>query len=332
MWKLLSKRFQQAAQLLLLLLFEAANGASLHPWHQWEKEDFDLSHLSIFQNVKASDVRMLPYPHIAVENALPLDLYHRLEAAFPEDNQIYNFCEGPKYHVMENKRYDIRGYQILGDKSELDPIWKKFMAYHVSQAFYKEVLRVFGPGIRKARPDVEAIAHKNLTAMGAKMRLSKDQKADVLLESQISLNSPLKKSFAVAGPHHDAITKIWGGLLYMRQDNDTSTGADLQVIKCNGDCIKIFERARKANKGNKPKDIASFHDLELVSEVKYSKNMLFWFINGYDAVHAVTPRQPTPYSRRFLNFVGQAPQYNGIVPRPKPLAPRRPAFKQKKRG
>jgi hypothetical protein len=45
MWKLLSKRFQQVAQLLLLLLFEAANGASLHPWHQWEREDFDLSHL-----------------------------------------------------------------------------------------------------------------------------------------------------------------------------------------------------------------------------------------------------------------------------------------------
>lgn len=89
---------------------------------------------------------------------------------------------------------------------------------------------MFGPGIRKARPDVEAIAHKNLTAMGAKMRLTKDQKADLLLESQISLNSPLKKSFAVAGPHHDAITKIWGGLLYMRQDNDTSTGADLQGV------------------------------------------------------------------------------------------------------
>jgi hypothetical protein len=38
------------------------------------------------------------------------------------------------------------------------------------------------------------------------------------------------------------------------------------VIKCNGDCIKIFERARKANKGNKPKDIESFHDLELVRD------------------------------------------------------------------
>mmetsp|Transcript_35807 Transcript_35807/g.78178 ORF Transcript_35807/g.78178 Transcript_35807/m.78178 type:complete len:326 (-) Transcript_35807:933-1910(-) len=278
----------------------------------------DLSHLSVLQNVNASDVIMEPYPHIAKENALPWDLYYKLEKAYPTDRTIYNFFEGPKYKPMQNKRYDIRGFQIIGsNKKQLDPLWSKFMAYHLSPAFYKEVVRVFGPAIRQSRPDVEAIAGKPLEDLDAKMRLNKNQKGDMLIESQISLNSPLSKSFAVAGPHHDAITKVWGGLLYMRQDGDDSKGADLQVIKCNGDCIKIFERARKANHGNKPKDIASFRDLELVSTVKYKKNMLAWFINSYDAIHAVTPRQPTKSSRRFLNFVGQAPQYNGIVPRAK---------------
>eukprot|EP00959_Pyramimonas_sp_CCMP1952_P013299 280634-Pyramimonas_sp.AAC.1 len=181
---------------------------------------------------------MEPYPHIAKKNALPWDLYNKLEAAYPSDRTIYDFFEGPKYRPMQNKRYDVRGFQIItaDKKKTLDPIWAKFMAYHLSPAFYKcmwcnaqqEVVRVFGPAIRQSRPDVEAIAKKPLEELDAKMRLTKDQKADMLLEAQISLNSPLTKSFAVAGPHHDAITKVFAGLLYMRQDGDKSKGADLQ--------------------------------------------------------------------------------------------------------
>ena len=77
----------------------------------------------MFQKVKASDVRMLPYPHIAVENALPLDLYHRLEAAFPEDNQIYNFCEGPKVSAPGSCRPALlKSYTMNYEKQDAD-VW-----------------------------------------------------------------------------------------------------------------------------------------------------------------------------------------------------------------
>jgi len=44
------------------------------------------------------------------------------------------------------------------------------------------------------------------------------------------MNSPLKTAspLGVRGPHHDALAEIWGGLFYLKHDDDESDGAALQ--------------------------------------------------------------------------------------------------------
>ena len=47
---------------------------------------------------------------------------------------------------------------------------------------------------------------------------------------QIGMNSPLHTPtpLGVRGPHHDALAEIWGGLFYLKHDDDQSDGAALQ--------------------------------------------------------------------------------------------------------
>jgi hypothetical protein len=47
---------------------------------------------------------------------------------------------------------------------------------------------------------------------------------------QVGMNSPLKTAspLGVRGPHHDALAEIWGGLFYLKHDDDQSDGAALQ--------------------------------------------------------------------------------------------------------
>ena len=44
---------------------------------------------------------------------------------------------------------------------------------------------------------------------------------------------------------------------------------------------------------------------EIVETVKYAPNRLVLFINSLDALHGVTVRQATPYSRQFVNLIGE---------------------------
>jgi hypothetical protein len=48
------------------------------------------------------------------------------------------------------------------------------------------------------------------------------------------MNTPMVKAspLGVRGPHHDKLVEIFAGLLYLRQEDDRSTGASLGVYKC----------------------------------------------------------------------------------------------------
>ena len=54
--------------------------------------------------------------------------------------------------------------------------------------------------------------------------------AEVMLDCQVAMNSPVRVRSAVRGPHLDGAGELFAGLLYFRHHNDhVSTGGDLQV-------------------------------------------------------------------------------------------------------
>uniref|UniRef100_A0A7S0RBG2 Uncharacterized protein n=1 Tax=Pyramimonas obovata TaxID=1411642 RepID=A0A7S0RBG2_9CHLO len=269
-------------------------------------QDIGPAQLNILQKVRPADVKMQPYPHLVIKEALPWDVYNKLEAVYPSDQTIVSIAQGSSKPPEQNKRYDIKGANALANENQIDPLWVAFVKYHTSPAFYKEVLRVFGHALQVSRPDF-ARPGRNLTALTTKLRHTEDEKTHVAIDCSIGINTPVKQRSTVRGPHHDDIMELWAGLLYLKNEKDTSTGGDLQVMKCKNaraPCKELSEHAHKVKKV--PSNQQYWHGhMDVVTTAGYAKNTLVWFINSQKAVHSVTNRVPTPYSRRLVNFIGQ---------------------------
>jgi len=274
---------------------------------------------NILQKVTAADVVMDPYPYIVIQNPLPDDVYDELEREYPTDSEIakHGYAKGHAtgQEALQNIRYDISAITTLHEnRRAVRPVWTKFVKYHVSNAFYHEVERVFGDAIRQVRPDLLERPHpSSLSEMKIKVRGTEDSTTDLRVDCQVGMNSPLKTAspLGVRGPHHDALAEIWGGLFYLKHDDDESDGAALQVHKCvKGPyaCKEITSDREKIKLGmstRKNQDQFNPNELQVTASVPYAKNIFAMFINTNISIHSVTPRTPGPFSRRLVNIIGQ---------------------------
>ena len=179
-------------------------------------------------------------------------------------------------------------------------IWREFLEYHSSDAFLKEVIAVFGAEICKAFPKhYPNQATLNALVTGRKGLDSKAQ-TDILLDTAISINTPVTKASAVRAIHTDHGDKLFSALFYLRRPEDDSTGGNLQILKWK-DGYSALQKRMFYEEGVDPKHT------ELVREIAYSNNVFVIFINSLDALHAVTPRAETQYDRTFVNFIGIVP-------------------------
>lgn len=74
-----------------------------------------------------------PFPHLLIENALDDALYEQLAHEFPGPEVLLDGKE-----IASNKSYHYNTSKILAD-SRISPLWREFMACHVSPRFYAEV-------------------------------------------------------------------------------------------------------------------------------------------------------------------------------------------------
>ena len=78
-----------------------------------------------------------PYPHVIIEDALPEDVYDRLEKAWPEQQLL-------KTEPFDNGIcYRLKSDQML-KPDVVSTLWKEFAEYHTSAQFYKEMKEIFG--------------------------------------------------------------------------------------------------------------------------------------------------------------------------------------------
>mmetsp|Transcript_46249 Transcript_46249/g.77105 ORF Transcript_46249/g.77105 Transcript_46249/m.77105 type:complete len:306 (+) Transcript_46249:190-1107(+) len=271
----------------------------------------NLSRYNILQNVRPEDVVWQPYPYLVMENVLPHDLYEELADAYPTAQELVSIARNRQTAKMNNNvRYNIMATKTLQPKTKIPTIWKEFVQYHVSADFYKEILRVFGASLADQRPDVERTRSKQYDAMKLVTRGITDPSADLRIECQIAMNSPVRREskFSVRGPHHDMKIEVWAGLLYMREKKDKSTGGNLNVYSCkDGKCAELTTEEKHARGLQEKKNHVQFDegDLKLEATCPYKENTLAWFINTPHSVHGVTPRGVTPFARRLVNFIGE---------------------------
>jgi hypothetical protein len=264
----------------------------------------DAMSVSVLQNAASGHVASDPYPYIIIRDALPADLCERLIANYPGLDDLGADAS------RNNVRWSYPACKVR-DNPAISQAWRDVIAYHVSRAFYNEVMDTFAASILNLYPGV---FRDETTLREARLGLREADSfdsADILLDAQIAGNTPVSRARSVKPNHIDSHRKLFAGLFYLRRDGDDSTGGDLE--------IRRFSPAWSGRRRAVCYDGVYVENrcTELVDTVRYEKNVLVLFINSLESLHGVTPRQPTPHARLFMNLVGEVRTPLFRVPRPR---------------
>ena len=266
----------------------------------------EMNNFSILNNKDNITLSLSPFPHAIIKHALPAKLADQLTSEFP----IHAFDTS-----MNNVRKDISAINIKNAEN-ISNLWKEFIYYHSSHAFFIEVLQIF-------KSCFDENIYRSYSEFSSGVRGHDHHKErQILLDAQISINTPVTQSSSVRKAHVDNTNKLFSGLYYLRKENDDSVGGDLEILDWN-------PSYKKHKKLKSYKESVSTKHFYRIKKLKYENNVAIIFLNSIDALHAVTPREPTIHSRCFVNLVGEL--QDDIFEKHTPLKKKIHAFKEKAR-
>jgi hypothetical protein len=251
-----------------------------------------------------------PFPHIVLPRAVEDGVCARLIEEFPPLDLIAK-GQGAK----SNRRFDHRAFEALDDP-RISPLWRETLAAHVSQAFLDQALQLFAGTIRQTYPRFEREFGELAGLRAGVRRVDTFESADVLLDAQISLNTPVTTApTSVRAGHLDSHTKLFVGLLYLRHPDDDSTGGDLELYR--------YATKHPRFDGTPRYSAIEADQIELVQTVPFEANILVFFMNSFQALHGVTPRSRTDVPRLFMNLIAEVREPLFEVPVRAPATPPR---------
>jgi hypothetical protein len=238
---------------------------------------------TILHNVERDRLAHMPFPHVIVDGAA--EDYDRL--AFPDADLI---VDGRP--LENNSVYRMPAARILSDP-RLSPVWQDFARMHTSQAFFAEVVALFGDAIRALHPQLEAQLGCRLEDARTSVR-GLEPMADIALDCQICWGSPVTTPSSSNACHVDRQVALFAGLLYCRLPGDDAEGGDLELYRFRGPQRRY--------------DDGRFVDASLIEPVKripYAANRLVFFIHSPHSLHGVTVRSVTTWPRLHINFLAE---------------------------
>jgi hypothetical protein len=244
----------------------------------------------MLSDVRPEDIVVDPYPHYVRRDAIAPETFQQLAEEFPSLETIL----GGRSSVGDNVAVRMPAKQVLDDP-RISPAWREFFAYHTSADYWRDIIRLFGDHIRREFPDLETASGRRLEDWRVKPR-GFDGAAEVRLDCQFVVNTPVAQLSSVKTAHVDICDKIFSALFYFRDGKDDSTGGDFDIYRWKR--APRFIKHRSLNR-----------DVELVKTVRYAANTYLCFVNSARAVHGVSPRGITRIPRRYINFIAELPQH-----------------------
>jgi hypothetical protein len=243
---------------------------------------------SLLRNATSSNIETQPFPHIVINNALPHSLAQSLTASFP----LSEFKLG-----QNNKRFDISVSQ-LDNLNSISDEWRRFIYFHSSKYFFSQILQLFKDHLPQKNELSNIVNNKKISV--GRRKVDSFESSDILMDAQISINSPVIKKSSVRKIHVDHPNKIFSGLFYLRMPKDESGGGDLQLCSWKSN-YSLKQKLKFYKEG-----VAEKH-INVDKVIKYQSNVCVLFLNSIDALHGVTPRHVTDQTRTFVNLVGEVP-------------------------
>lgn len=261
--------------------------------------------MSVLDKATSVGVTCQPFPHVVVHHALDDELCRQLLAEFPAFDVITQ-GQAPG----DNARFNYPARKAANDVG-VSAAWRATLREHVSQEFLNKLIGLFRESILREYPDIES-RFGRLDTWRAGVRGEDDfETADVLLDAQISVNTPVRaKPTSVLGPHVDKEHNLLAGLFYLRDDHDDSRGGDLELFRIRDEQDIKFWNGHTVDEYVQP-----------VARVPYKKNTLVMILNTWKSIHGVTVRSVTPHPRMFMNVVVEMrePLFEITNRRPRPI-------------
>jgi hypothetical protein len=242
----------------------------------------------LLSTVAASDIVTEPYVHYTRTNVLPASLYEELAATFPSLATIVN----DRADIGSNEAVRMTAKQVVSDR-RIAPLWREFFDYHTSTDYWRDVARLFAGYFRREFPGLEERMGRAYEDWRVVPRGYVGE-ADVRLDCQFVMNTPVTRKSSVKTPHIDLCDKIFSALFYMRDPRDHSEGGDLDIYDWRRE--PRFVKHRTLHR-----------DVALVKTIPYCANSYLCFVNSPQAVHGVSPRDQTDVPRRYINFIAELP-------------------------
>ena len=242
----------------------------------------------LLADVKHSDIFTEPYAHYTQTDVVPAPLYQELAAEFPTLATIVN----ERSDIGSNEAVRMTVKQVLSDR-RISPLWREFFEYHTSADYWRDVTRLFAAHFRHEFPELEDRIGRAYEDWRVVPRGYAGE-AEVRLDCQFVMNTPVKRKSSVKTAHIDLCDKIFSALYYMRDPRDQSEGGDLDIYDWRREPRFVKHRALT-------------RDVEVVKTVPYRANSYVCFVNSSRAVHGVSPRDTTDVPRRYINFIAELP-------------------------
>ena len=255
--------------------------------------------LTELSRYSSGDFALEPFPHLLIEPALPWDEYEQLEKAFPPLEVLTEGRTG-----TNNTAYVLSAHHV---PPSVAPSMRSFIARTAGESCMRELLRIVAPHVRRAFPDFESRLGRTIEQASLGLRRTAAS-CDISVDVQIAVNTPVTQVSRVRGVHVDNPSKLFNALLYMRPENDTSSGADLVLYR--------FTRGPRF-RGVSVDDAW----VEPVATIPYRRNRLVIFVNTPSSLHGVSPRGITSVPRRYINILaeGRVPVFD-LSPYQEPAA------------
>ena len=253
---------------------------------------------NILNNFSKNNYYSEPYPHFIINKVFNEETIN----CFKKDYELI-VKEFQKLHTykLNNKLITINATEILGKGIYKKTIWYDFCKYHTSKDHLLKIFEIFYEDLNKLYPGLceEALKYKNqdnfINIRNKKEAHSKDNSLNenyyFVADVQPAINTPVFKKSTVRGPHVDSKNEIIGGLFYIRDENDSTEGGDLEIFEI--DTNTLFNNYEVSTK-NVPKKF---------KVVAYRNNTAIFFINSKKSVHAVSPRNITNHNRYLINMI-----------------------------
>ena len=230
---------------------------------------------SVFDRLDESCIRLDPFPHAVVENALPEHLCAHLIASRPDTGTTSN---------AEGRRIPIPAW-MLTSLEFYDPAWAAMADRHTQPDVLRKVRNAFADhwhGHLIDPPEDDAV-------YGVLGKDSHDTH-QVLCDARLEIISPNpSKIVSHRQQHLDTGNRLFSALFYLRAPEDDSVGGGLSLFRYRGarpDQLHVQE-----------------FEADLVEEVvtvPYAANTLVVFPNSPDAIHGSEVRQPTTHDRAYM--------------------------------